>query len=93
MPLGLYRDPDVQRLQRDDLPHLYAALGAGMSFFLVLQLQTVGGYNALEAGLATLPITICMLFLAARGGELGTPHRAADPDDGRSPGDRRSAPC
>ncbi len=50
---------------------VYAALGA-VSFFLVLQLQTVGGYDALEAGLATLPITICMLLLAARGGELGT---------------------
>ena len=50
---------------------VYAALGA-MSFFLVLQLQTVSGYNALQAGLATLPITICMLFLAAKGGELGS---------------------
>ena len=49
---------------------VYAALGA-ILFFLVLQLQTVGGYNALEAGLATLPITICMLLLASRGGALG----------------------
>ena len=49
---------------------VYAALGA-ILFFLVLQLQTVGGYNALEAGLATLPITACMLVLAARGGALG----------------------
>lgn len=49
---------------------VYAALSAVL-FFLVLQLQTVGGYNALEAGLATLPITVCMLLLAARGGALG----------------------
>ncbi len=48
---------------------VYAALGA-MLFFLVLQLQTVGGYGALAAGVATLPITVCMLFLAARGGAL-----------------------
>ncbi len=48
---------------------VYAALGA-ILFFLVLQLQTVGGYDALEAGLATLPITVCMLLLAARGGAL-----------------------
>ena len=48
---------------------VYAALGA-ILFFLVLQLQTVAGYDALEAGLATLPITVCMLFLAARGGAL-----------------------
>ena len=49
---------------------VYAALGAVL-FFLVLQLQTVGGYGALEAGVATLPITLCMLFLASRGGALG----------------------
>ena len=49
---------------------VYAALGA-MLFFLVIQLQTVSGYTALQAGLATLPITLCMLFLAARGGALG----------------------
>ncbi|MET0523158.1 MAG: MFS transporter [Nocardioides sp.] len=49
---------------------VYAALGA-ILFFLVLQLQTVGGYGALAAGLATLPITLCMLFLASRGGALG----------------------
>lgn len=49
---------------------VYAALGAIM-FFLTLQLQTVGGYGALAAGLATMPVTIAMLFLAAKGGELG----------------------
>jgi MFS family permease len=49
---------------------VYAALGAVL-FFLVIQLQTVSGYSALQAGLATLPITLCMLFLAARGGALG----------------------
>jgi EmrB/QacA subfamily drug resistance transporter len=48
---------------------VYAALGANL-FFLVLQLQTVSGYGALEAGIATLPITIVMLFLASRGGAL-----------------------
>lgn len=49
---------------------VYAALGAIM-FFLTLQLQTVGDYGALAAGLATMPVTVCMLFLAAKGGELG----------------------
>jgi EmrB/QacA subfamily drug resistance transporter len=70
MPLGLYRDRTFSASNAMTFL-VYAALGA-MSFFLVLQLQIVGGYNALEAGLATLPITICMLFLAAKGGELGT---------------------
>lgn len=49
---------------------VYAALGA-ILFFLVLQLQTVGGYTALQAGLATLPITACMLVVATKGGALG----------------------
>ena len=48
---------------------VYAALGA-VIFFLVLQLQTVVGYGPLRAGIATLPITVVMLLLAARGGQL-----------------------
>ncbi|MEP6667112.1 MAG: MFS transporter, partial [Nocardioidaceae bacterium] len=48
---------------------VYAALG-GVLFFLVLQLQTVAGYGPLEAGIATLPITVVMLLLASRGGQL-----------------------
>ena len=50
---------------------VYAALGAVL-FFLVLQLQTVTGYGPLAAGTATLPITVCMLLLASRGGRLST---------------------
>lgn len=49
---------------------VYGALGAVL-FFLTLQLQTVLGFGPLVAGLATLPMTILMLFLAAKGGELG----------------------
>ncbi len=49
----------------------YGALGAVL-FFLSLQLQTVVGYGPLLAGVATLPITVLMLLLAARGGELGS---------------------
>jgi EmrB/QacA subfamily drug resistance transporter len=49
---------------------VYGALGA-VGFFLTLQLQTVLGYGPLIAGLATLPMTLLMLFLAGRGGELG----------------------
>ncbi len=48
---------------------VYAAL-AGVLFFLILQLQTVAGYGALRAGISTLPITVVMLLLAARGGQL-----------------------
>jgi len=48
---------------------MYAALGAVL-FFVTLQLQTVGGFSALAAGVSTLPMTICMLLLASRGGAL-----------------------
>jgi len=48
---------------------VYAALG-GVFFLLVVYLQTVLGYSALEAGAASLPITILMLALSARSGAL-----------------------
>ena len=70
MPLGLFGDRTFVAANAMTLL-VYAALGAVM-FFLVLELQTVAGYDALEAGLATLPITVCMLLLASRGGALGT---------------------
>jgi EmrB/QacA subfamily drug resistance transporter len=50
---------------------VYGALGA-ILFFLVLQLQTVSGYSPLEAGISTLPLTVCMFFLASRGGALAS---------------------
>lgn len=50
---------------------VYASLG-GIVFFLVLQLQTVSGYGPLPAGLALLPITVVMLLLASRGGQLAS---------------------
>ena len=68
MPLGLFRDRTFSAANSMTLL-VYAALGAVL-FFLVLQLQTVSGYGALEAGVATLPITICMLLFASRGGAL-----------------------
>lgn len=69
LPLGIFANRNFSAANAMTLV-VYAALGAVL-FFLVLQLQTVGGYGALEAGIATLPITICMLFLASKGGELG----------------------
>jgi EmrB/QacA subfamily drug resistance transporter len=70
LPLGIFADRTFSAANAMTLL-VYAALGAVL-FFLVLQLQTVGGYGALEAGMATLPITVCMLLLASKGGELGT---------------------
>ena len=43
----------------------YGALGTVL-FFLVLALQVTSGYSAIGAGVATLPITLAMLFLSAR---------------------------
>jgi EmrB/QacA subfamily drug resistance transporter len=48
---------------------VYAALGVAL-FLVVVELQTVLGYSALEAGTATLPITVLMLFLSPRAGRL-----------------------
>jgi EmrB/QacA subfamily drug resistance transporter len=48
---------------------VYGALGA-LTFFVVIELQTVGGYGALAAGAAFVPMTIIMLFLASAGGRL-----------------------
>ncbi|MGH3510615.1 MAG: MFS transporter [Nocardioidaceae bacterium] len=48
---------------------VYGALGA-MLFFLVLQLQVSVGYTPLEAGLATVPITVLMLVGSGYSGAL-----------------------
>ncbi|MDP8992571.1 MAG: MFS transporter [Actinomycetota bacterium] len=48
---------------------VYAALG-GAFFVLVVQLQQVLDYSALEAGAATLPVTVVMLALSSRAGRL-----------------------
>ncbi len=69
MPLSMFSSRNFSAANAMTLL-VYAALGA-VVFFLVIDLQTVVGYGALEAGMATLPLTVIMLFLAARGGALG----------------------
>jgi EmrB/QacA subfamily drug resistance transporter len=49
---------------------VYAAL-SGVFFLLVVVLQVVAGFSPLASGAALLPVTVCMLFLSARGGALG----------------------
>ncbi len=68
MPLELFRDRVFSAANAMTLV-VYAALGAVL-FFLVLQLQTVAGWSPLAAGMATLPLTICMLLLSSRTGRL-----------------------
>ena len=50
---------------------VYAAL-SGTFLFLVLFLQVVSGWPALQAGAATLPLSLVMLLLASRFGALAT---------------------
>jgi MFS family permease len=69
MPLGLFSDRTFSAANSMTLL-VNAALGAVL-FFLTIELQTVTGYGAFEAGIASLPITVCMIFLASRGGALG----------------------
>jgi hypothetical protein len=49
---------------------VYGALGA-VTFFLVLQLQSALGYSPLQAGVATIPITVMLLFFSSRAGAVG----------------------
>jgi EmrB/QacA subfamily drug resistance transporter len=48
---------------------MYAGLGI-LFFFLVIYLQQVAGYTALESGLTTLPVTIVVFALSRRFGAL-----------------------
>lgn len=68
VPLSLFRS---RRFTGANLTTVtvYAALGAGF-FFLTLQLQTVLGYSALEAGAASLPVVGLLATLSAPMGRL-----------------------
>jgi MFS family permease len=68
VPLGLFRDRTFSGTNVMTFC-TYAALGA-MFFVLVLNLQVSAGYGALAAGLATLPMTIVLLFGSAYSGAL-----------------------
>jgi MFS family permease len=49
----------------------YGALGAVL-FLYIIDLQVVGGYGPLAAAVATLPITVLLLFGSPRSGALAT---------------------
>ena len=69
VPMGLFADREFTAANLCTFG-IYAALSGSM-FLLVLQLQYVAGYTALEAGLATLPGTILMLLFSGRAGAWG----------------------
>ena len=91
MPLGLFRDRTFSAANAMTLL-VYAALGAVL-FFLVLQLQTVGGYGALEAGLATLPLTVVHGLRRLPRRRPRPADRPAHPDDRGPDRDGRRRPC
>jgi EmrB/QacA subfamily drug resistance transporter len=68
LPLGLFRRRNfaVGNVQTFAM---YAGLGVTF-FFLVLFLQEVAGYDALQAGLALMPSTLVMFALSKRIGRL-----------------------
>ncbi|MFQ1000552.1 MFS transporter [Modestobacter sp. SSW1-42] len=68
LPPGVFADREFTGANLSTLL-VYGALG-GYSFFLVLQLQTVLGYNATQAGAAMLPAIVVITLLSARGGAL-----------------------
>ncbi len=68
LPLGLFRRRNfaVGNLQTLSM---YGGLSITF-FFLVLYLQQVAGYEALQAGIATLPTTVVMFLFSKRFGAL-----------------------
>lgn len=68
LPLPIFRSRQFSGANGTTLA-VYAALG-GAFFLLVLELQVVLGYSALEAGSALIPVTLLMLALSSRAGAL-----------------------
>ncbi|WP_445148830.1 DHA2 family efflux MFS transporter permease subunit [Baekduia sp. Peel2402] len=68
LPLGLFKRRNFAVGNAQTFA-MYGGLGITF-FFLVLFLQQVAGYDALQAGLATLPTTLVMFSLSKRAGRL-----------------------
>lgn len=72
LPLSLFRRRNFA-VGNVETFSMYAGLGL-LFFFLVLFLQQVAGYSALEAGTTTIPVTLVMFSLSARFGALADRH-------------------
>jgi EmrB/QacA subfamily drug resistance transporter len=68
LPLALFRRRNFA-VGNIETFSMYAGLGL-LFFFLVLFLQQVAGYKALEAGTTTIPVTLVMFLLSTRFGAL-----------------------
>ena len=72
LPLSLFRRRNFA-IGNIETFSMYAGLGL-LFFFLVLFLQQVAGYGALEAGMTTIPVTLVMFGLSTRFGALADRH-------------------
>ena len=68
LPLGIFRSRQFSAANAVTFV-VYAALGV-VFFLLVSFLQISMGYTPIEAGSASLPVTVLMLLGSARAGEL-----------------------
>ena len=68
LPLGLFRRRNFA-VGNIETFSMYAGLGL-LFFFLVLFLQQVAGYSALEAGTTTIPVTLVMFAASTRFGAM-----------------------
>jgi MFS family permease len=68
LPLGLFK---VRNFTFGNLAttSIYAGLSVA-TFLLAVFVQQVGGYSAIQAGLALMPVTLLMFFLSPRFGAL-----------------------
>jgi EmrB/QacA subfamily drug resistance transporter len=72
LPLSLFRRRNFT-IGNVETFSMYAGLGL-LFFFLILYLQQVAGYSAIEAGTTTLPVTAIMFFFSTRFGALADRH-------------------
>jgi EmrB/QacA subfamily drug resistance transporter len=68
LPLALFRRRNFA-IGNVETFSMYAGLGL-LFFFLVLYLQQVAGYSAVEAGTTTIPVTIMMFLFSTRFGAM-----------------------
>jgi EmrB/QacA subfamily drug resistance transporter len=72
LPLALFRRRNFAAGNLETFL-MYGGLGL-LFFFLVLFLQQVAGFSALEAGSSTIPVTVLMFLLSTRFGGLADRH-------------------
>jgi EmrB/QacA subfamily drug resistance transporter len=72
LPLSLFRRRNFA-IGNIETFSMYAGLGL-LFFFLILYLQQVAGYTAIQAGSTTIPVTLIMFLLSTRFGALADRH-------------------